>query len=75
MCKICKHKTGSTRHLLYWQAEWAKRFFTTWWHIINRRAYWNWYIDKYFKPAKLSVYQIDEGLRFELDKILGEKGE
>lgn len=47
MCKKCNHKLGSTRHLLYWQAEWFKRFMLTWYHIINRRAYWNWMAEKY----------------------------
>ena len=43
MCRQCGSKNGTTYHLLYWQAEWFKRFLTTWWHIVNRRAYWKWY--------------------------------
>ena len=47
MCGQCDHKTGSTRHLLYWQWQWFKYFFTTWYHIVNRKAYWRWYEAKY----------------------------
>lgn len=34
------YEQGSTIYLLYWQWEWAKRFFRTWYHIVNRQAYW-----------------------------------
>lgn len=47
MCHTCGHKFGTTKHLLYWQWQWLKYFFTTWYHIVNRKAYWKWYQKKY----------------------------
>lgn len=72
MCTQCGYENGSTKHLLYWQSEWFKRFITTWWHIINRKAYWKWYFKTKIKPKKISNISIDinEGLRFELDEVL-----
>lgn len=77
MCKVCGHKSGTTKHLLYWQAEWFKRFLLTWWHIINRKAYWKWYYLRYgvVLNSKINkwISEIDEGFRMDLDEILGDK--
>lgn len=79
MCNICGHENGTTRHLLYWQAEWLKRFFTTWWHIVNRKAYWEWCEENCTSYRKKKVpnpiikkwiHEIDEGLRMDLDEVL-----
>jgi hypothetical protein len=71
MCKKCGYKNGDTMHLLYWQAEWFKRFITTWWHIINRRAYHRWCkknCNSFIRSLKTDIP--DEGLRMELDEFL-----
>lgn len=63
MCSQCGSENGTTYHLLYWQAEWFKRFLTTWWHIINRRAYWKW-CDKNclsYRRIHKTLLQMDEG--------------
>lgn len=77
MCGVCGYEDGTTKHLLYWQAEWFKRFVTTWWHIINRRAYWKWCeknrIAYRTKKVMQSILDIDEGLRMDLDEILKKK--
>ena len=39
--------TKETKHLIYWQIEWLKRFFRTTYHIFNRKAYRNWKNNKY----------------------------
>jgi len=69
MCRKCKHKTGSTKHLLYWQAEWFKRFALTWWHIVNRRAYRTWQV-RSKADSILKANIPDEGMRMELDEFL-----
>ena len=76
MCKICGgYENDSTKHLLYWQAEWLKRFFTTWYHLVNRNAYRRWAAKncETYKKNKIQnmVHQIDEGLRMDLDEKLG----
>ena len=77
MCNTCGYKNGSTKHLLYWQAEWLKRFLLTWWHIINRKAYWKWCEKncKSFRNKKIDsmVYDINEGFRMEFDSFLNDK--
>ena len=74
MCNICGHENGTTMHLLYWQAEWLKRFLLTWWHIVNRKAYWKWCekncVSYRKKKIKSLALDIDEGLRMELDEVL-----
>lgn len=72
MCRQCGYKNGDTMHLLYWQAEWFKRFLTTWWHIVNRRAYRKWRKEKYYGDFihTLKADIPDECLRMELDEIL-----
>lgn len=55
MCLECKHELGTTRHLLYWQKQWFKYFFITWYHIINRKAYWRWHNAKYKKRINLEI--------------------
>jgi len=57
MCKKCGYSFDSTRHLLFWQFEWLKRFLLTWYHIINRKAYRRWLVKKYF-ISNLSAEQI-----------------
>ena len=51
MCKKCGYPLDSTRHLLYWQFEWLKRFLLTWYHIFNRRACRRWLAKKYPVPS------------------------
>lgn len=74
MCNICGHENGTTMHLLYWQAEWLKRFLLTWWHIVNRKAYRKWYYKRYGRRINPIINkwinEIDEGLRMDLDEIL-----
>jgi hypothetical protein len=69
MCRQCKHETGSTKHLLYWQAEWFKRFLTTWYHIINRKAYHKFLVERetenFIKIIKSDLP--DDGIRIEAD--------
>jgi hypothetical protein len=31
-----------TKHLLYWQSEWFRRFIRTTYHLFNRKAYYKW---------------------------------
>lgn len=38
-----------TKHLLYWQWEWFKRFLTTWFHIFYRPAYKKYLEEKRMK--------------------------
>lgn len=76
MCKLCGgHENDSTKHLLYWQAEWLKRFFTTWYHIVYRKAYQKWAKKncKTYKTNKIErmLGEINEGLRMDLDEALG----
>lgn len=79
MCDKCGYENGTTRHLLYWQAEWFKRFLTTWYHIVNRKAYWKWCEKNCstYKKRRIPklVLDIDEGLRIELDEVLRDKHE
>lgn len=73
MCNTCGHGNGTTKHLLYWQSEWLKRFMLTWWHIVNRKAYWKWYHHKYQRPNPIInkwTNEVNEGLRMDLDEIL-----
>jgi hypothetical protein len=75
MCKDCgDYENNSTRHLLYWQYEWLKRFLRTWYHIVYRKAYYNWAAKncETYKKNKIQkmLYQIDEGLRMDLDEII-----
>ena len=51
MCKKCGHSFDSTRHLLFWQLEWLKRFLLTWYHIVNRRACRRWLAKKHPVPG------------------------
>jgi hypothetical protein len=71
MCKQSGYKNGSTMHLLYWQKEWAKRFFRTWYHIIYRKAYWKWCDENCasFIMKRIKEETIDDGLRIELSEI------
>lgn len=51
MCNTCGQENGTTRHLLYWQWRWLikrewKKFFKTWYHIFNRKVYWEWKINQ-----------------------------
>lgn len=52
MCMKCGRSSDTTRHLLYWQFEWLKRFLLTWYHIVNRRAYRKWR-NKYYKSREI----------------------
>jgi len=62
MFKAHRFKRGTTKCLLYWQCEWAKRFLRTWWHIIYRPAYHNWKADLYIKRlATIDRREIDHG--------------
>jgi len=70
MCNKCK-SSNTTYHLLYWQAEWFKRFLYTWWHIINRRAYYRWRAKQQFNNV-LRI-PIDEGMRFEMEDLFGDR--
>ena len=70
MCKKCGYKNGDTYHLLYWQAEWFKRFITAWWHIVNRKAYWKWCAKNRLSIIKNNKINIDEGFRFEFDDLI-----
>lgn len=38
-----------TKHLLKWQMEWLIRFFRTWYHLFNRKAYHDWKESKHIK--------------------------
>jgi len=51
VCKKCGRSSDTTRHLLYWQFEWLKRFLLTWYHIVNRRACRRWLAKKYPVPV------------------------
>jgi hypothetical protein len=62
-----KYKIGTTKSLLHWQGEWFKRFLLTWYHIVNRKAYWRWKLNKKLN----NKIGIDEGFRFELDDFFG----
>lgn len=64
MCKICGHEEYSTRHLLWWQAEWFKRFWVTWWHIVNRKAYWKFLEKKGRHPVQLFMREAERYNRY-----------
>lgn len=62
-----KEPLGSTKSLLYWQFEWLKRFLLTWYHIFNRKAYWNWKAQKKADQTMRLLKSKDKLARFELE--------
>lgn len=44
--------TPETKHLLKWWKEWGKRFLLTSYHLINRKAYRKWKLNRKPKMNK-----------------------
>jgi len=62
MFKKHRYKSGTTRSLLYWQAEWFKRFVKTWIHIFYRPAYHNWKLNQRIRTiASIDRREFDHG--------------